>query len=139
MNNHRANNNNHTNNNIIRIHFGLSPCAYALLHVSWTFPVPCDLRTSFCTSGLRPSGTTAACFAMKKDKAPPAGWCAACHCPLKPTHSGHKGSHGKLYWKPCLRHRFSKLNEKKQNVRKSSCAFCHQKKELLRGFCKLCR
>jgi len=76
---------NQTNNNIIRIHFGSSPCAYAFSNASWTFPVPCDLNTSSCTSGLRPSGTTAAGSAMKRDKSPPAGWCAVRHRPLKPA------------------------------------------------------
>ena len=107
--------------------------------MSWTFLVPCDLRASFCTSGLRPSGTTAAGFAMKKDKAPHAGWCAARHRPLKPAQSGYRDLDGKLYCKPCLRHKFPTLYEKKQILRKSSCAFCRHKKELVRGFCKPCR
>ena len=77
--------------------------------------------------------------AGKKDKAPPAGWCADNHRPSKPAQSGYKGLDGKLYCKACLRQKFPKLYEEKQKGRKSACAFCRQKKELVGGVCKPCR
>ena len=76
---------------------------------------------------------------MKKKKAPPAGWCAVRHRPLKPAQSRCKGSDGKLYCTPCFRYKFPKLYKKKLDARKSACVFCCKKKELVRGFCKPCR